>query len=65
MSKNEIKIEKYIGKRMSFNTTEGVFEGTVSGTIWIGAMFIELENPFCMFNGNKIIYGIEIIDEEN
>ena len=58
----EIILKRYIGKRMHFETKDGSFEGIVSGFFWMGAAFIELENPMCFFNTHTIIYGREIIE---
>lgn len=58
-SKMDMNIEKYVGKHMKFVTKVGDFEGRVSGVIWMGASFIELEEPMCLFNTHNIVYGIE------
>ena len=61
-NKMELCIEKYVGMRMLFHTKEGNFEGEVVGCMYMGATFIELDNPKSFFNTHSIIYAKEMIE---
>ena len=61
-TKMDVNMEKYVGKRMLFHTKEGNFEGDVVGCMWMGATFIELENPISFFNTHSVIYAKELVE---